>query len=250
MSNTYIGEDDLVQNTASRIAVCLCIDTSSSMLKIIGGETVATGKREFRDGQWWNIVEGGITLLDELNKGLAAFYEAIHDNMEALASCEVAIVTFDDSARCIQDFATLEGKTAPVISETGDGTSMKQGIELALKKLDDRKAQYKANGVDYYQPWLVLFTDGEATEDISAVQRETKMRADNRKLSVFTFALADDVNMQSLSGFSSRRPISLKTDKLNEFFEWLGKSVGVVSASKVGETVKLDTSSMDDWANL
>ena len=67
---------------------------------------------------------------------------------------------------------------------------------------------------------------------------------------MFTFALSDDVNMKALGELSRRRPISLKTDKLEEFFEWLGKSVSTVSMSQVGEKVKLDTSGMDDWAEI
>ena len=37
---------------------------------------------------------------------------------------------------------------------------MGEGVDLALNLLEQRKAAYKATGVDYYQPILVLMSDG------------------------------------------------------------------------------------------
>lgn len=56
--------------------------------------------------------------------------------------------------------------------------------------------------------------------------------------------------MDVLNGFSSKKAKHLKDLKFSEFFEWLGKSVSTVSASKVGDKVKLDTAGMDDWAEI
>ena len=35
MNNKYMGEDDLVFNTAARVPVCLCLDVSGSMCDCI-----------------------------------------------------------------------------------------------------------------------------------------------------------------------------------------------------------------------
>ena len=246
----YLGEDDLILNTSSRIPVCLCIDTSASMRRVIDGTGRDTGETEFVDGKHWRIVEGGKNLLDNMNEGLEAFYKAINSNEQAKLSCELAVVTFDDEARVLEDFGTLDKKRPVRISETGDNTALGEGISLALKLLETRKREYRKNGVDYYQPWLVIFTDGDASDSVAEARQKIRSQEEEKKLTVFTFALSDDVNMKALGELSRRRPISLKTDKLEEFFEWLGKSVSTVSMSQVGEKVKLDTSGMDDWAEI
>ena len=246
----YLGEDDLILNTSSRIPVCLCIDTSASMRRVIDGTGRDTGETEFVDGKHWRIVEGGKNLLDNMNEGLEAFYKAINSNEQAKLSCELAVVTFDDEARVLEDFGTLDKKRPVRISETGDNTALGEGISLALKLLETRKREYRKNGVDYYQPWLVIFTDGDASDSVAEARQKIRSLEEEKKLTVFTFALSDDVNMKALGERSRGRPISLKTAKLEEFFEWLGKSVSTVSMSQVGEKVKLDTSGMDDWAEI
>ncbi len=44
---------------------------------------------------------------------------------------------------------------------------MGAGVEQALNILEKRKAEYSSKGVDYYQPWMVLMTDGYPTDDTS-----------------------------------------------------------------------------------
>ena len=177
----YLGEDDLVLNTSSRIPVCLCIDTSASMRRVIDGTGRDTGETEFVDGKHWRIVEGGKNLLDNMNEGLEAFYKAINSNEQAKLSCELAVVTFDDEARVLEDFGTLDKKRPVRISETGDNTALGEGISLALKLLETRKREYRKNGVDYYQPWLVIFTDGDASDSVAEARQKIRSLEEEKK---------------------------------------------------------------------
>ena len=38
-------------------------------------------------------------------------------------------------------------------------------VELALQKLEQRKAEYKRAGVPYYQPWLVIISAGAPNDN-------------------------------------------------------------------------------------
>ncbi len=250
MKKKNYKEEDLVLNTATRIPVCLCIDASASMNKVTGNGGVDTGRRQFRDGKQWVVLSGGDTLMKEMVKGVNKFYDSIRENQQANLSCEIAVVSFSDDAQCIEDFSPVSCKQAFTSPKTGDLTSMAKGVEMALDLLETRKSEYKENGVEYHQPWLVIFTDGDASDDVTNVQAKVKQLESESKLSVFTFALAEEVNKETLSGFSRRKPLSIKNDKFEEFFEWLGKSVSVVSTSRIGEKIKLDTSTLDDWAEL
>ena len=105
----------------------------------------------------------------------------------------------------------------------------------------------------------MIITDGKPgdPEDIPQAQSRTKKLAEERKLTLFPIAVGSDDNeekyrqvMDVLNGFSNKSAKHLKDLKFSDFFEWLGKSVTIVSASKVGDKVRLDTTGMDDWAEI
>ncbi len=251
MSEDYIGEDDLVYNTSARLPVCLCIDTSASMDHVIGGNFKDTGKTEYKDGKMWNLVEGNcITYASEMVRGINMFYDAVRKDDRARLSCELAVVSFDDSVRVLEEFETVERKSEFKHPNTGNLTNMAAGVSKALDMLESRKDKYRNVGLDYYQPWLVLFTDGDPTDDVGRVQERCRQLEKDGKLVVFAFAISKNVNMDILSGFGRRKPISLKDDKFGEFFEWLGKSVAVVSNSRIDEKIHLDVSDIEDWGDI
>ncbi|HIX07017.1 MAG TPA: VWA domain-containing protein [Candidatus Borkfalkia faecipullorum] len=223
MSNQFLGEDDLVLNTASRIPVCLCLDVSSSMMGCIG----------------------------ELNSGVNEFYRAVRSNEAARQSCEIAVVTFGSDVKVVEDYSSVDTKE-PAAMQAYGGTAMTEGTEKALEILEKRKEQYKQNGIDYYQPWLVIMSDGEPNDPatLKKVQEKIRQLEADRKLVVFAIGIGSGVNMDIMDNFSKRKAKKLKGYKFEDFFEWLGKSVSIVSQSQVGEKVKLDTSGMDDWAEI
>lgn len=251
--NMFLRVQDLVENPTPRVPICLCLDTSYSM-GAVEGDCVPTGETVFEDGREWTIVTGGVSRIDELKKGVELFYNAIRDDEMAVYSAEICIVTFDDVARCIVDFANIERQgEIPELVVHGD-TAMGEGVNLALDLLERRKQEYKDKGVDYYQPWLVLMTDGapngSKTEYARAVKRTTEM-INSKKLTVFPIAIGDESDLTALNDFSPKRPaLKLQGLKFGEFFSWLSKSVSKTSQSTPGETVKLDVEGIKGWAEL
>lgn len=224
--NDFISNDDLVNNPATRVAICLCLDSSGSM----------SGEK-----------------LNELNHGIKKFYESIRNDRVALSSAELCVVTFGDTVEAITDFTTLDNQEDCQIPRAYGGTPMGQGIELALQKLEERKQQYKSSGVEYYQPWLVIMGDGEPDYDspVDEAAAKTCELESARKLSVFAIGIGDDADMNVLAKFSKKRkPLKLQGLKFDEFFEWLSASVSSVSRSQPDETVKLDLDGLKGWAEL
>jgi uncharacterized protein YegL len=127
---------EFAKNPEPRCPVVLLLDTSGSM----------SGER-----------------IDELNAGLAIFKQEVQRDTTASLRVEVAIITFDSSVNLIQDFVTIDNFSPPQLTTTGT-TAMGQGIELALNEVESRKAIYKSNGIQYYQPWVFLITDGGPTD--------------------------------------------------------------------------------------
>lgn len=225
--NLLVRLEDLVNNPTARVPVCLCLDTSGSM----SGQPI-----------------------DELNEGVRLFYDAIREDETALYSAEVSIVTFGGNAQCITDFASLELQpNAPTLSANGM-TPMGEAVNMGLDLLEQRKEEYKDRGVDYYQPWLVLMTDGVPNGDSRELSRAINRTVDlvnQKKLTVFPIGIGADADMEVLAQFSPKRPpLKLQGLKFQEFFAWLSKSVSKTSQSTPGESVKLDVDGIKGWAEL
>lgn len=226
MNGDLVRMEDLVNNPTARVPVCLCLDVSGSM----SGEKIS-----------------------ELNQGINLFYNAIKDDEVALYSAEISIVTFGTTASCVRDFSSLELQpNAPHLIAWGP-TPMGEAVNLAIDLLEKRKNEYKEKGVDYYQPWLVLMTDGEPTDNDNIPEAVSKVvnLVNNKKLTVFPIGIGRDANMTTLASFSpNRAPLRLQGLKFKEFFAWLSQSVSRVSQSTPGETIKLDVEGIKGWGEI
>ncbi len=229
--NGFLGDDDFMYNTSARLPVVFCVDTSGSMSRYV--DESGTAK------------EDGVRLIDLLVNGVNAFYDAIRNNERARHACEIAIVSFDQDVRVLEDFQMVDDKRRFEAPKTNGETRMGEGVLKALELLEGRKRKYKFSGVEYYQPWLVLFTDGEPTDEYAKAQVRIRELEVERKLHVQTVAISDEVDMDVLSGFSIRRPISVDYEGISDFFEWLGASV-----EKIYDTIRPDESAASDWESI
>lgn len=247
--------EDLVNNPTPRVPICLCLDTSGSMGEVISGVYEQTGKTIFRDGKEYTLVTGDCTTkIAELQAGIEKFYAALKADDIAVYSAEISIVTFDFSAKCIEDFASLERQEKIPELKADGNTAMGEGVNLALDLLEERKKEYSDKGVDYYQPWLVLMTDGEANGNPSelerAVQRTSEL-VNNGKLTVFPIAIGSEAGINTLNRFSPKQTaLRLRDMNFAAFFAWLSQSVAKVSQSMPGETFTLSLDDIEDWADL
>lgn len=216
-----IRADDLVENPTPRVPVALCLDTSGSM----AGEKIL-----------------------ELIGGVRLFYDAIDEDDDAHDSVEVSLVTFNSGAQLLQDFASVEGLQRELEIAPGGLTSLGEGVNLALDTLEQRKSSYSDTGVLYFQPWLVLMTDGQPNGDRAALERAvdrvTRMVVD-KKLTVFPIGIGSDADLDVLARFSpGRAPFRLRGLHFKEFFEWLSRSVSKVSQSMPGGEPPIDFGSI------
>lgn len=226
-NNLLLRREDLVNNPTARVPVCLCLDTSGSM--------------------WGDPIS-------ELNEGVKLFYEAIREDETALYSAEISVIKFGGTASIIEDFANIDRQPIVPILEAEGITPMGEAVNLALDSLEKRKQEYKDKGVDYYQPWLVLMTDGSpngsSSELATAIQRTVELVNDG-KLTVFPIGIGKDADMKILQKFSpKRKPLRLQGLKFKEFFAWLSKSVSKTSQSTPGEKIDLDVEGLKGWGEL
>lgn len=208
-----------LDNPETRCPVVLLLDTSSSM----------NGKP-----------------IEELNKGVIAFQQALIQDELASKRVEVAIVTFDSSVKVVQDFITVDQFHPPSLSSTGT-TAMGEGIEKGLNLIESQKAIYKKNGIDYFRPWVLLITDGAPTDSWQNAAQTVQQFAANKKVNFYAIGV-QGANMNILSQIAPHDtpPQMLNGLAFTALFKWLGNSLTVVSHSQPGTQIALPPTS--GWA--
>ncbi|MCP5555067.1 MAG: VWA domain-containing protein [Akkermansiaceae bacterium] len=240
-SDLVIRKQDLTNNPTPRVPICLVLDCSPSM----------SGNPDWGA----SVAQSNPTPIDALNDGVQHFFQSLREDIVAVHAAEVAIVAFSGIAQGILDFQSLERLESPprlILETQHGGTCLGSALKLALQKLDERKGEYQDVGVDYFQPWIVLMTDGKPTDDSHlAIRSDLHERINQRRLSFFPIGVGEGVDMSVLSDLSPKRPaLHLKGFKFNEFFEWLSKSVSRTSQSMPGEEVALDQDGIKGWGTL
>lgn len=217
------GLKDLVDNPTPRVPVALCLDVSGSM----------RGRP-----------------IQELNAGVAQFLDEMRSDDLTLYSAEISVVTFSDHAECIADFDTADRLRLPQLPADGI-TDMGAGLTQALSLLEGRKAAYKRAGVDYYQPILVVMSDGAPNGDPRVLEdavAQIQEAQGQRKLTVVAVGMGPDADMVMLGRLSRRQAVRLGGLQFREFFAWLSRSVASVSASLPGDEPELDLDALQDLA--
>lgn len=227
--NVLLTEEDLDENPVSRIPICLCLDVSGSMR----GDPIY-----------------------ELNEGLKIFYRAVNEDEQAQAAADVTVVTFGEEIEVVRDFGNIKSTDLQYYDakelQAYGATPMGEAVELALDHLQKRKEEYKKHGIDYYQPWLILMTDGTPNGDaglLRRMQEEVRTEVANKKLTIIPIAVGKEASSDALGQFTPDGKVCrLKGLNFREFFTWLSKSVAKISQSIPGEFVPLDPPL--DWQDL
>ena len=220
-----IRTEDLLHNPTNRVPIVLCLDVSYSM-----------------DGE----------PINELNEGVRQFFQALKNDPIASVSAEVAIIAFHSESELILDFQALERIDSVPILEPKGMTDLGGGVLKSLACLNERKNEYQAAGVEYFQPWLVLMTDGGPTTNThQQAAADVCWMESAGKLTVFPIGIGDAAAMDVLTTFSQKKPpLRLKALNFQGFFEWLSQSVVRVSQSMPGEAVQIDTDGIQGWGEL
>jgi uncharacterized protein YegL len=224
------AHSDLIENPSPRCACVLVLDTSGSM-----------------SGGLFNAFSGN-TPIAQLNSGLKAFIDAVKADEVAAYSVEVCVITAGGTVKEILPFSSVaQIESVQELSAQGN-TPLGQAVSLALKRLDERKNEYKRNGITYYQPWMVIISDGAPDHGWETAASEARSLSEQRKLVSIPIGV-EGADMDILSRFSSKPAKKLNGLKFREFFEWLSASMSRVSASNsTAQSVSLPPT--DSWDSI
>ena len=95
-------------------------------------------------------------------------------------------------------------------------------------------------GIKYYQPWLVVITDGapqgtNAVENMEKAIEAVRELEDNDKLVVFNIGVGSSADFPMLQRLSGKRekPISISTAQFGKLFAFLGSSSSSVVSNSM-----------------
>jgi len=223
-TNTPIfKESDFSKSTKRRLPICFCLDVSGSM----------SGRP-----------------IQDLNDGLQSFFSSIRENEETRSSADICIVTFGGSVDILLPFGKLTKQMSiPRIQATTSLTPIGEGILTALELLAVRKDGYKNLGIKYYQPWLVVITDGAPQGDLSVENMEHAIEVvgsleTNNRLVVFNIGVGNSADFNMLQRLSKKRtePISIQSAQFSKLFEFLGSSSSSIISGGMREDALYDFS--------
>ena len=210
------SSSDFGTSTRRRLPICFALDTSGSMM----GNPIR-----------------------QLNMGLQNFVSSIKANDDTRNSTDIAIITFGSKVDIVMPFGKIaKDKGIPEITASTTLTPIGEGVLTALELLNARKEGYKEMGIKYFQPWLVVITDG-APQGPNAMQNMERAIAacneleKNDKLVVFNIGVGNGVDFDLLKKLSVKRPepISVNSADFGKLFEFLGSSSSSVVSSGMND---------------
>lgn len=183
--------------------------------------------------------------IEELNNGLATFRDELLSDALAMKRVEVGLVTFGP-VKVESPFTSAATFNPSMLQPQGD-TPMGAAITQALNMVEERKNEYRANGISYYRPWIFLITDGAPTDSWQASAASIREGEASKKFAFFAIGVKG-ADIGTLRQISVREPLSLDGLKFRELFSWLSSSLRSVSRSTPGTEVTLEAPK--GWASV
>ena len=170
----------------------------------------------------------------EIERNVQALKTAIQNDPEARGRVEIELILFDSDVREASRFSLIDHLEIPKVTCSG-GTSTHAAVKLALERVKQRKEDYKLAGVEYYQPWIWLFTDGDYTDPDNGSFKEllaAQQPGANGKASLtfYPIAVGDHVNELKLAAMH-KDGLVMRVDKdnLGKAFAFLSRSLSLRS---------------------
>ena len=141
------------------LPVMLLLDVSGSMNEVINDTFERTGQTVVEDGQTWEIVRGGETRIEVLNKAVQEMIASLAKEEQLDHEFLVSVITFGAAVR-IHLPPTKASRVEWTALTAGGGTPMGEAIATAKQLIEDKEMTPSRA----YRPVVVLVSDGKPTD--------------------------------------------------------------------------------------
>lgn len=166
--------------------------------------------------------------ITELNEGLQRLRQMLLEDGAAAEQIELSVISFGP-VETRMGFTPAQAFYPPLLQASG-ATPMGEAIAHGLGLLDERKSDYRASGVGFHRPLVLLITDGASTDSIHEARCLIHTGEGNRDFMFYPVGF-EGANMAQLAELSVRAPLQLKRLGIPELFEWLSSSLGAITRS-------------------
>lgn len=179
--------------------------------------------------------------IDQLNAGLKVFEAALKEDKNARTRVQVLVIRLggNEQVEVLSDWCDGINFTAPVVRADGV-TPLGKAVDIALGKIEEQKAIYKANAIPYTRPWLFIMSDGCPTDnDWEASAARCRQAELDKKVVVWSMAV-EGADFSAMGKFKEGgRVEKLSVARFRELFVWLSRSMALVTQSQPGETAQI-----------
>ena len=203
MSDNFIPDVVLSDNTSQRLPCVIVLDGSSSMSR----------KPE------------GTSAVSELNAGLKVLEQELKADDVASQRVQLKALRIggNDEVQVVTDWTDAIDFQAPEIRAKGT-TPLGAGVLSALETIEQQKENYRSHDIPYNRPWLFIITDGGPTDrNWEDAALECRMAEAEGRVVVFLIGTGN-ANFEKLCQFSRRAPLRMVGLNFNEMFVWLSRS--------------------------
>jgi uncharacterized protein YegL len=218
MSDHFIPDVALSDNTSQRLPCVILLDGSSSMSRKLDG----------------------ISAVNELNAGLKVLEQELKADDMASQRVQLMVVRIggSDEVQVVTDWTDAIDFVAPEINAKGT-TPLGAGARYALQTIEEQKENYRSHGIPYNRPWLFFITDGGPTDpEWEDAALECRMAEAEGKVVVFLIGTGS-ANFEKISRFSTRAPVRMAGLNFSELFVWLSRSASSGSQNAPGSEFTL-----------
>lgn len=185
--------------------------------------------------------------IGQLNDGVQTLHSCLTNDELASRRIELGVISFGSKVSVESTIAPLDVFSPPTLRASGS-TPLAQAVLEAISMVEERTKIYQKAGIAYYKPWILLMTDGGATDDRTVIEEAINKSIavqESGLMTVFAVGVEQaDFGLLDLLTYKFN-PKKMSGVKWNEFFIWLSNSLRKISASNTSDKIALDKTS--DW---
>jgi len=184
--------------------------------------------------------------IQRLTSSISRLLDDLLQTPSANVAVLISIIAFGSEAREIVPLSPLNPETLTFSLEPSGATSLGSALHLLASRLADPSQMPR----QHLRPMILVFTDGQPTDDWQAglaALNHTKLGRAARRVCVALGDMHDLGVLQAIAGDSVISVPDISNIRgLSSFFSWMSSSVRVASESE-GSTVPIDLPPLTDW---